>query len=371
MDLLASSILNVDDYQPSLYARSRVLRQAGFSVLEATNGAQTLRLVSEMRPPIVLLDVNLPDMSGFEVCQRIRSTPEIAGTAILHISASNVQSRFQVQGLEGGADSYLVEPIDPPVLIATVRAFLRARRAEDALRRSNEELARFAYTVAHELSEPLRNISVHSQLLEHCLCEQLNDATKESFHFVVQSAQKMRSFIDDILRFSDATHPSGVEPVEIDSEALVTETLFNLDALIQSTGARISHTPLPLIKAGRRFEYVFQNLIGNAIKYRRPGVAPEIHISARPHQEFWIFSVQDNGIGIEPRYQQGIFQLFRRLHGRDVPGHGIGLALVQRIVEANGGKIWLQSEPGAGSTFYFSVHAAEAAMQKKSNHASS
>ena len=355
MNLSDYSILNVDDYRPSLYARSKVLRQAGFEVLEATNGAGALQMLSDLRPPLVLLDVNLPDMSGFEVCKRIRATPNIAGTTVVHISASSSQSRHQVYGLDSGADSYMVEPVEPEVLVATVKAFLRARQAEDALRRSNEDLGRFSYTVAHELSEPLRTITVHAQLLERKIGGQLSGETADSFQFVMQSAHRMRSFIDDLLRYSHATHPSGSNVAEVDTEALLVQVLFNLDAVIQSKGARITHDPLPTIFADARIEQVLQNLITNAIKYSRPGITPEVHISAREQPGSWLFSVRDNGIGIDPQYKDGIFQIFRRLHGRDVAGHGIGLALAQKIVEGHGGKIWVESEPGAGSTFYFTV----------------
>jgi signal transduction histidine kinase len=364
MNLSDYSILNVDDYQPSLYARSKVLRQAGFAVLEATNGAGALQMLSELRPPLVLLDVNLPDMSGFEVCKRIRATPTIAGTTVVHISASSSQSQHQVYGLDAGADSYMVEPVEPEVLIATVKAFLRARQAEDALRRSNEDLGRFSYTVAHELSEPLRTITVHAQLLERRLGAELSGETQESFQFVMQSAQRMRSFIDDLLRYSHATHHSGSDVTEIDADVILTQVLFHLDAVIQAKAAKITHDPLPKLVADARIEHVLQNLIGNSIKYNRPGVAPEVHISAREQQGSWLFSVRDNGIGIDPQYKDGIFQVFRRLHGRDVAGHGIGLALAQKIVEANGGKIWVESEPGVGSTFYFTVPHVSVAMRQ-------
>jgi len=355
MNLSDYSILNVDDYRPSLYARSKVLRQAGFEVLEATNGAGALQMLSDLKPPLVLLDINLPDMTGFEVCKRIRATPNIAGTTVVHISASSSQTRHQVYGLDSGADSYMVEPVEPEVLIATVKAFLRARQAEDALRRSNEDLGRFSYTVAHELSEPLRTITVHAQLLERKLSGQLSGETADSFQFVMQSAHRMRSFMDELLRYSHATHPSGSNLAEVDTEVLLIQVLFNLDAVIQSKGARITHDPLPKIVADPRIEQVLQNLITNAIKYSRPGVMPEVHISAREEHGSWIFTVRDNGIGIESQYKDGIFQIFRRLHGRDVAGHGIGLALAQKIVEAHGGKIWVESEPGVGSTFYFTV----------------
>jgi two-component system, sensor histidine kinase and response regulator len=370
MNLLDYPILNVDDYQPSLYARSKVLRQAGFEVLEATNGAAALQMLSELKPPLVLLDVNLPDMSGFEVCKRIRATPTIAGTTVVYISASSSQSRHQVYGLDSGADTYMVEPVEPEVLVATVKAFLRARHAENALRRSNEDLGRFLYTVAHELSEPLRTITVHAQLLEKKLGDELSGETADSFQFVMQSAHRMRTFIDDLLRYSHAAHSSGSNVAEVDTEVLLIQVLFHLDAVIQSKGARITHDPLPTIVADTRIEQVLQNLITNAIKYSRPGVTPEVHISAREQQGSWLFSVRDNGIGIDPQYKDGIFQVFRRLHGRDVAGNGIGLALAQKIVEAHGGKIWVESESGVGSTFYFTV-VMESMRAARSNQASS
>ena len=160
------SILNVDDYGPGRYARTRVLQQAGFNVQEAATGKEALELASTYCPPLILLDVNLPDMSGFEVCRLMRQNPRTLSSTIVHISSSNVLPHHQVTGLNGGADSYLVEPIEPTVLIATVKAFFRAREAEEALRRSNEELEQFSYRVAHDLTEPLRTIVTHTQLMQ-------------------------------------------------------------------------------------------------------------------------------------------------------------------------------------------------------------
>ncbi len=354
MNLPTPPILNADDYAPGRYARSKVLRQAGFEVIEATSGNQTLELVSECKPALVLLDVNLPDMNGIEVCRRIREDPKTVGTTIVHISATYTESQHMVHGLENGADSYLVEPVDPRVLIATVKAFLRARQAEERLRRSNEDLERFAYMVVHELNEPLRTITSHAQLLERRLGEQLDKGAAESFHFVMGGAQRMRSFIDDLLRYSHATHGHG-DVRTLDMEVILTQVVFSLDAVIQGKGARITHDPLPTIVADVRVEHVLQNLVANSIKYAQPDRPPEIHVSAGWERGAWRFSVRDNGIGIAPEYKNGIFHLFRRLHGRDVPGHGIGLALCQKIVEANGGNIWVESEPGVGSIFHFTL----------------
>jgi signal transduction histidine kinase len=347
-------ILNVDDYLPGRYARTRILRQAGFSVLEATTGEETLKAVAEHKPALILLDVNLPDMSGFQVCRQIKKNPETAATTILHISASSVQNHHQVNGLESGADSYLVEPVDPMVLIATVKAFLRARRAEDALRRSNEELEWFAYRAAHDLNEPLRTITAYTQLLERGLKGQLDEKQAKSMQFVLDAAQRMSTLIEGLLRYAQTTH-AGSDATPMSCEAILSSATANLAEAIRSTGALITHDQLPEIVADVSLEEVFQNLISNAIKYRRDGVAPEIHISAQPGNGEWKFSVRDNGIGIRPEDKVAIFSVFRRLHGRDIPGSGIGLALAQKIINAHRGAIWVESEPQIGSTFFFTL----------------
>ncbi len=348
------SILNVDDYAPGLYARSKVLKQAGFQVIEAMTGGQTLELVSNRMPAIVLLDVNLPDMSGFEVCKQIKANAKTASTTVVHISASSAQAQHLVEGLNCGADSYLVEPVDPAVLVATLRAFLRTREAEQALRRSNEELQRFAYMVAHELNEPLRTMSTHTQLLAKQLKQPLDQGTSECIDYVLDGARRMRFFIDDILRYSQAIHDSrDVRPMN--GEAILANVVANLYAAIENCGVEITHDPLPDFKADGRVEQVFQNLIGNAIKYRRPEVPLKVHISAHPVSGGWQFSVKDNGLGIDAKYLHQIFHIFRRLQGREIPGNGIGLALSQKIIEAHGGRIWVESEPGIGSTFHFTI----------------
>ena len=346
-------ILNVDDYAPGRYARTKVLKQVGFPVVEASTGKEALDLIESRRPALVLLDVNLPDMSGIEVCRRVRDNPQTSTTTIVHISASNVLTQHQVLGLDSGADGYIVEPVDPAVLIATVNAFLRARRAEDALLKSTEELRWFSYRVAHDLREPLRTISIYAELLSQ---EPGSREAKsaEYLDLVKHASGRMSSFIDGLLQYSQATEVRN-EIANCECEPMVSRVIANLDASIRESGAHVTWDPLPAISADIRLEYVFQNLISNAIKYRREGVPPEIHISVRPCEGEWMFSVRDNGIGIEPAYLDSVFEIFRRLHGQNVPGSGIGLALSRKIVEAHGGRIWIESKPGAGSTFFFTI----------------
>ena len=351
-------ILNIDDYLPARYARTKVLRQAGFSVFEAGTGKEALRMVLEHKPVVVLLDVNLPDMNGFEVCARIRSNPETNATTIIHVSASNVEHAHMVTGLEGGADGYLTEPLEPAVLIATIKAFLRARQAEDALRRSNALLESFAYRAAHDLNEPLRAIATHAQMLELHLKDSSNAAAGTSLKFIVSAADRMGALINDLLRYAHVTHVD-FEPQPIDCEALLGRVLSNLDAAIGETGAVITHDPLPVVTADPRIEEVFQNLIVNAIKYRRENVVPRVHLSARKEGSRWVVSVRDNGMGISPEYIGTIFTVFTRLHGQKIPGTGLGLALSKTVIEAHSGEIWVESEVGKGSTFCFSLPALE------------
>jgi two-component system, sensor histidine kinase and response regulator len=348
------TIINVDDYGPGRYARTKLLSQAGFDVKEAATGEEALRLASEFKPEAVLLDINLPDVSGLEVCRRLKSSPLTSRIVVLHLTASSTSPRDMVNGLDGGADSYMTEPVEPAVLIATIRALLRARQAEEALRRSNEELQQFAYMVSHELSEPLRMVASYTQLLAKRYAGKLDPEADDHIAITISAAKRMQSFVQDVLSFLSAGAPEHlVEPVS--TEAVLAAALFELQLIVGESGAVVTHDPLPTV-AGNEAGLVrlFANLIGNSIKYRRADT-PHIYISAAERRGFWQFEFRDNGIGIDPEYWDRIFTVFKRLHGREYPGSGVGLALCKRVVENHGGTIWLESIPGEGSTFYFTI----------------
>jgi signal transduction histidine kinase len=350
----SAQILNVDDYAPGRYARTRLLKQAGYTVAEAATGAEALLYIAAERPQLVLLDVNLPDIHGFEVCQRIRANSATATTAVLQISASMIQSQHLVEGLNSGADTYLVEPVEPSVLLATVRALLRARQAEEALRRSNDDLRHFAYMVSHELNEPLRMITSYSQLLGTRYGGKLDEDADQFIDYIITGTTRMKHFLGDLLKYSQAVNAND-DFRKCSTEAILWAARANLELAIQETGATITHEPLPDVLGNEtQLTHVFQNLISNALKYRRD-VRPEVHIGVADKDAEWEFAITDNGIGIEPQYLEQIFGIFKRLHGRNVPGTGIGLALCKRIVEAHGGQIWVESQPGAGSTFFFTL----------------
>jgi PAS domain S-box-containing protein len=230
-----------------------------------------------------------------------------------------------------------------------------ARQAHE-LARSNADLEQFAYVTSHDLQEPLRNIATYGRMLTGRYTGRLDPDADEFIGQIIRSVDSMRALIHDLLGYSRIVNsdraPSG--PVEMNQ--VVEWALHNLRQSIDASGSIIHIEELPTLTGDRvLLGQVFQNLIGNAIKYRGTN-PPEIWISSTRAESGWILSVRDNGIGIDPRYHERIFGVFKRLHGRDVPGTGIGLAICRKIVEKHDGKIWVESELGAGSTFKFTLN---------------
>ena len=238
------------------------------------------------------------------------------------------------------------------------RDITRQKRVEEALRRSNEDLERFAYVASHDLQEPLRTIASYVQLLENRYGDRLDADAREFIGYAVDGATRMRRLIDDLLAFSRVG--TGAGPMApCDAGAALDAALRGLGSALDDAQAVVARSPLPSVQADPgQLETVFSNLIANAVKFRG-AAAPRIRVSAARDGPAWAFSVVDNGIGIEPEYFERIFVMFQRLHTRqEYPGTGIGLAICKKIVERHGGRIWVESEPGRGSTFRFTLPAA-------------
>ncbi|MDI6876250.1 MAG: PAS domain S-box protein [Methanomicrobiales archaeon] len=238
-------------------------------------------------------------------------------------------------------------------------------RAEEALKqyavrlkRSNEDLERFAYVSSHDLQEPLRTIVTFTQLLERRYRDRLDTDASEYIDYIVDAGKRMQALITDLLNYSRVSSQVHA-PLPIRPEVVLAQALLALDGILEEAGATVTYDPLPMVEAdAQQLVQVFQNLISNAVKYRREDEPPKVHVSAERRNGYVQFSVADNGIGIEPQYFDRIFVIFQRLHGREkYSGTGIGLAIVKRIVERHGGRIWVESEPGKGSTFHFTLPA--------------
>jgi PAS domain S-box-containing protein len=231
-----------------------------------------------------------------------------------------------------------------------------AEKAE-ALARSNADLEHFAYVVSHDLQEPLRMITGFLQLLERRYGRQMEEQAQEYVHFAVDGAKRMQAMIRALLDLSRVvTRGRDLTPTE--SEQVLGQVLDNLRLLLEETGATVTHDPLPKVMADEaQLRQVFQNLVTNAVKFRGEA-PPKINISAHKEGDQWRFTVKDNGIGIEPAQSERIFQIFHRAHGAEYEGLGIGLSICQKIIERHGGRIGVESQPGRGATFYFTLPAA-------------
>jgi signal transduction histidine kinase len=233
----------------------------------------------------------------------------------------------------------------------------------EALRRSNEELRRYAYVASHDLQEPLRTVTSYLQLIEQRFPDKLNEEGREFIAFAVEGALRMKNLINDLLLYSRVENRPRTFTL-VDMEQILDVTKHLLDATITEAGAVLTHDPLPRISTDEDLmRQILQNLIDNAIKYRSER-RPEIHINAIYKDDCWTFSVRDNGIGIEKQFLERIFVLFQRLHNSaDYPGTGIGLAVCKKAVELQGGRIWAESEVGQGTTFYFTIPVRETVEQ--------
>jgi PAS domain S-box-containing protein len=227
--------------------------------------------------------------------------------------------------------------------------------ANKELARSNAELTHFAHAVGHDLRAPMHTVAWFSQLLVKRA--ETGSAEMQVFASHINKAlERINLFLDDLLAFAQVGR-AHQELNLIDSGMVLQWALMNLQAAIQETGAVISHDPLPELAADQpQMVQLFQNLIGNALKYRGND-SPRIHITADKTEDGWLFAISDNGVGVPAEYREAIFGVFKRLHGSDVPGTGLGLALCKRIVENHRGRIWVESQPGKGSTFRFTIPA--------------
>jgi PAS domain S-box-containing protein len=256
-----------------------------------------------------------------------------------------------------------LESAEGILVTAAIRNITERKKSEEhlvktvaELKRSNDELQQFAYVSSHDLQEPLRMVSSYTQLLAKRYQGRLDSDADEFIAFAVDGCNRMQGLIQDLLAYSRAgTNRKKLR--EVSSENALQEALTNLRITIEQSGGNVSHDALPAVTTDEtQLTLVFQNLVGNAIKYRSAEV-PRVHVSAtRNGGNEWIFSVRDNGLGIDPQYFERIFILFQRLHGRDeFEGTGIGLAICKKIVERLGGRIWVESQPEKGSTFYFAL----------------
>jgi light-regulated signal transduction histidine kinase (bacteriophytochrome) len=280
--------------------------------------------------------------------------------AILNVLGDFAEERDRLEAMQRAVLNILEDFDDEKNKVESANLELRRevaerQAAEEALRRSNADLEQFAYVASHDLQEPLRMVSSYVELFARRYAGQVDPQARKYIDYAVDGAKRMQSLINALLEYSRVGRRE--QPARVSPGVALGQALENLRTSIEEAGARVTSDSLPeVIVDGRQLVQVFQNLVGNALKFRRPEVPPRVHVSARIAGDEAIFGVHDNGIGLDPRYADRIFVIFQRLHTRDeYAGTGIGLSIAKKVIDRAGGRIWVESEPGQGSTFLFTL----------------
>jgi signal transduction histidine kinase len=371
-------VLQVEDNPLDAELVQRELRRAAFDFTYTVVQTREdfIREVQDRCPQIVLADYNLPQWRGMEALAIL----EHEGVDVPLILVTGALGEVTaVECLKKGATDYVLKGALARLPVAVHRALrerslrLQRKLAEqelaqkvEELARSNKELEQFAYVASHDLQEPLRMVASYTQLLGERYKGQLDESADKYIGYAVEGAQRMQTLIRDLLAFSRAGRNKAAGG-SVDANLVMKEVLQNLASAIEESGAVIVYDNLPVVAADPlQLGQLLQNLIGNAIKFRT-AKAPTITVQAEPAGSFWQFSVSDDGIGIAPEHVEAVFSVFHRLHTRvEYPGNGIGLAICKKIVEQYGGRIWVESTPGRGSSFKFTLPASTAKTMEAS-----
>jgi PAS domain S-box-containing protein len=295
-----------------------------------------------------------PAEKAMEVCEAEMRKAQDSG------SAADIRWHRRKDGTEFFANGFMnAIRDDAGALLGYVKIMsdeTARKQLQDSLSESNAALEQFAYVASHDLQEPLRTMSSYAELLTRKYTGKFDAEADRFLGFIVNASQRMSTLIQDLLEYARATTEEE-RPTSVALDEDLEAALTHLTQAIEESGASITHDPMPTIAVDRgQMVRLFQNLIGNALKYRKPDQIPQIHITAEQMNREWTIAIRDNGIGFDPQYASTIFAPFKRLHQPDAfPGTGVGLAISRRIVEAHGGRIWAESRPGEGAIFRFTL----------------
>jgi signal transduction histidine kinase len=361
-------ILNVDSNKIKRSAVTRILSLQGFAVRETCTGQECCRLIEEISPDLVVVQWRLQDIAGRELCRQLRAAAN-PGLLLLLLRVPASPTKAIADELNDcGADAYLQGPIHAAILVGTARSLLRLREVERDLARARSELANarqeFHLCISrtnHDLSEPLRAITTFVEMIQSEPQDRLTADERTFLEYVLTGAVRMRRLLRDVTAYSQLVREPGFKSSRVILSAAVDGARNELREQIEESGAEIKVEDLPAVSGNLVWlRQLMASLLDNAIKYRQTGAIPSVAISAARHSpDEWLVSVADRGIGIAEQYHGAIFAPFQRLHGREVPGSGMGLAICRRIVEAHGGTLRVQSILGQGSTFFFTLPAVQ------------
>lgn len=367
LSIIRGDILVVDDLLENGQLLLQMLTEAGYEVRQAINGKQALRAVRYDPPDLILLDIRMPDMDGYQVCEELKKSESTAHIPVIFLSALN-ESLDKVKAFSLGGADYIAKPFDVTEVLARVNNQLTIARQQNQLaqqnqelyrlnaelRHTNSELEQFTFIVSHDLRQPLASIkaNVRRLMLKHW--QEATPGVKERIERIDEITDRMNHLIENLLMYAQVGSNPETDYQTVDCNRLLIQVLNNLQQAISDSKAQINAHDLPTLQANPiQLAELFQNLIANAIFYSG-NAPPQIAITAATEETEIRFTVSDRGIGIPEDAYESIFQAFKRLNPRSPqPGTGIGLAICRKIVEAHGGRIWLESQVNVGTTFYF------------------
>ncbi|MGF1516814.1 MAG: response regulator [Nodosilinea sp.] len=359
---LREDILLVDDTPDNLRVLSAMLTSQGYEVRKALNGQRAIASVQSDPPDLILLDIRMPGMDGYAVCQQLKSDPKTCDVPVIFISAlDDVLDKVKAFAV-GGVD-YVTKPFQEMEVLARIEHQLCIQRLKQQLlehnqelARSNQELEQFAHVVSHDLQQPLQSITGFAKILLIKYQEQLDEPAMDYLNRIHGSGDRMQRLIHDLLSYSKAGRQAQ-EMQSVNLNLVLKQVLENLDSSIQHSQITVNCDSLPTVMGYEvQLIQLFQNLISNAIKFVAPGVVPQIQISAQLQADWWRLDIHDNGIGIDAQNLTKVFDMFQRTQSaKHYPGTGIGLATCKKIVKNHGGQLWATSQLGSGTTFHFTV----------------
>lgn len=355
-------VLLVDDAEANLIALEGILSHLPCTLVRAQSGNEALRLLLRHEFAVVLLDVQMPDMDGYEVAHHMRSNLDTREVPIIFVTATHETKDNVLRGYDAGAFDLLFKPIDAYVLRSKVQVFLdlylgrRQLRAEiEAHKQTLEDVQAFNYSVSHDLRAPLRPLEGFSAALLEDYGDKLDEQGRQYLTRIQAAARRMNQLIDDMLELSRVSR-AELRRVPFDLSALV-ETLFHAIGGEHPGADRETACAAGLTASGdpRLLRMALENLLRNAWKFTDNRPHPRIEFGHRRDGREDVYFVRDNGVGFNPAHAAKLFRPFQRLHGAEFAGTGIGLAIVERIIRRHGGRIWAESRVGEGATFLFTL----------------
>lgn len=348
-------ILIVDDTPEHIDVAVQVLKDSNFKIRVATDGNTALKLIYHQKPDLILLDIYMPEMDGFELCRLIKNTPDLKSIPIIFLTSFSDEESIR-KGFESGGQDYVVKPFNASELLSRVNTHLMLKSHAESLEEANRELDSFCYTVAHDLKSPLLSLNKLVEFLAEDHLEQLDSSGKELVYNIQEKSSEIINTIDRLLEFSKMCE------MQVNFEMLNLNDIFievfnELKSLEPERDIRINIQPLPQVYGDRLLlRLLISNILSNAIKYTRNKQTAIIDVQSSEVSNEYVFSIKDNGAGFDMKYSSRLFGVFQRLHTKDeFEGSGVGLAICQRILKRHKGRAWMTGEIDKGATFYFTL----------------